>query len=81
MWLEHLLLLSMLQHASGQWTWGRYVVVHPAGNGAVVDACARYRDLLVDRSTFAATTLEDLLAAGALPKRTTAALRERYLLG
>ena len=80
-WLEHLLLLSMLQHASGQWTWGRYVVVHPAGNGAVVDACARYRDLLVYRSTFAAITLEDLLAAGALPKRTTAALRERYLLG
>jgi hypothetical protein len=81
MWLEHLLLLSMLQHASGQWTWGRYVVVHPAGNGAVVDACARYRNLLVDRSTFAAITLEDLLAAGALPQRTTAALRERYLLG
>ena len=22
MWLEHLLLLSMLQHASGAWTWG-----------------------------------------------------------
>ncbi len=73
-WLEHLLLLSMLQHPSGQWTWGRYVVVHPAGNAAVVDACARYRDLLVDRSTFDAITLEDLLAAGALPKRTTAAL-------
>ena len=31
-WLEHLLLLSMLQHPSGEWTWGRYVVVHPAGN-------------------------------------------------
>jgi hypothetical protein len=81
MWLEHLLLLSMLQHPSGEWTWGRYVVVHPAGNGAVVDACARYRDLLADRSTFDAITLEDLLAAGALSKRTTAALRERYLLG
>jgi hypothetical protein len=80
MWLEHLLLLSMLQHPSGQWTWGRYVVVHPAGNSAVVDACSRYRDLLVDRSTFAAITIEDLLAAGALPKRTTAALSERYLL-
>jgi hypothetical protein len=81
MWLEHLLLLSMLQHPSGQWTWGRYVVVHPAGNGAVVDACARYQDLLADPSTFDAITLEDLLAAGALPKRTTAALRERYLHG
>ena len=38
MWLEHLLLLSMLQHASGAWTWGRYVVVHPAGNSDVADA-------------------------------------------
>jgi hypothetical protein len=79
-WLEHLLLLSMLQHPSGQWTWGRYVVVHPAGNGAVVDACARYRGLLVDPSTFAAVTLEDLLAAGALAKPATATLRERYLV-
>lgn len=80
-WLEHLLLLSMLQHPSAEWTWGRYVVVHPAGNGAVAGALARYRDLLADRSTFAALTIEDLLAAGALPGPTTAALRERYLPG
>ena len=40
MWLEHLLLLSMLQHASGTWTWGRYVVVHPAGN-STSSSCAR----------------------------------------
>jgi hypothetical protein len=80
MWLEHLLLLSMLQHASGQWTWGRYAVVHPAANGAVVDACARYQDLLVDRTTFDPITLEDLLGTGALPKRTAAALRDRYLV-
>jgi hypothetical protein len=79
MWLEHLLMLSMLQHPSGEWSWGRYVVVHPAGNGAVVDACARYRSLLVDQLTFAAITLEELLTASALPKRATAALRTRYL--
>ena len=42
--LEHLLLLSMLQHVSGAWSWGRYVVVHPAGNTDFADACARYRD-------------------------------------
>ena len=53
MWLEHLLLLSMLQHPSGTWSWGRYVVVHPAGNSDFADACARYRDLLADESTFA----------------------------
>ena len=52
MWLEHLLLLSMLQHESGAWGWGRFVVVHPAGNSDIADGCARYRDLLVDQSTF-----------------------------
>jgi hypothetical protein len=78
-WLEHLLLLSMLQHESGEWTWGRYVVVHPAGNPAVVDASDRYRGLLVDHSTYSTVTIEDLLGAGALPAATTKALRRRYL--
>jgi hypothetical protein len=80
MWLEHLLLLSMLQHASGTWSWGRYVVVHPAGNSDVADAVGRYRDLLVDESTFSSVTIEELLEADVLPARTTAALRDRYLL-
>jgi hypothetical protein len=79
MWLEHLLLLSMLQHVSGSWTWGRYVVVHPAGNSDFAVACYRYRELLVDESTFSSVTLEELLDAGALPAKTTAALRDRYM--
>ena len=79
MWLEHLLLLSMLQHHSGAWSWGRYVVVHPARNSDYADACARYRELLTDPSTFSSMTTEELLDAGVLPKRTTEALRERYL--
>ncbi len=81
MWLEHLLLLSMLQHPSGTWSWGRYVVVHPAGNTDFTDACARYRALLADESTFASVTLENLLDAKVLPARTAAALRDRYLPG
>ena len=81
MWLEHLLLLSMPQHGSGSWTWGRYVVVHPTGNADTADACARYRDLLVGSSTFSTATVEELLAAKVLPARTTAALRRRYLPG
>jgi hypothetical protein len=81
MWLEHLLLLSMLQHGSGAWTWGRYVVVHPTGNTDFADACVRYRALLVDRSTFSSMTLEELLDAGALPAPTVAALRDRYIHG
>jgi PD-(D/E)XK nuclease superfamily len=79
MWLEHLLLLSMLQHESGGYTWGRYVVVFPAGNVDVAAGCARYRGLLADDSTFATATLESLLAGRALPRPTVAALRERYV--
>ena len=80
MWLEHLLVLSMLQHPSGRWKWGRYVVVHPAGNSDFADGCARYRDLLVGRSTFSSVTVEELLDAGVIPAQTAAALRERYIL-
>jgi hypothetical protein len=79
LWLEHLLLLSMLQHASGSWSWGRYVVVHPEANEDVAGMCARYRQLLADDSTFATMTLEELLGAGAVPAKTAAALRDRYL--
>ena len=79
MWLEHLLLLSMLQHVSGTWSWGRYVVVHPAGNSDVAGSCARYRDLLADVSTFSSLTIEELLDADVLPAKTIAALRDRYL--
>jgi hypothetical protein len=78
-WLEHLLLLSMLQHESGTWSSGLYVVVYPADNTAVAEACDRYRELLADDSTFATATLEEMLDARALPKQTVAAFRERYL--
>ncbi len=76
-WLEHLLLHSMLQHESGTWRWGRYVIVHPAANSDVVDISGRYRQLLADDSTFATMTLEELLDSGVVPAAET--LRERYL--
>jgi hypothetical protein len=79
MWLEHLLVLSMLQHASGTWRWGRYVIVHPAANTDFAVACVRYRALLADQSSFSSMTLEELFDAGALPTRAAAVLRERYL--
>ena len=81
MWLEHLLLLSMLQHESAAWTWGRYVVVYPSGNSDLADACVRYGELLSDKSTFASLTLEEILDSGALPRAATRTLRERYLPG
>jgi hypothetical protein len=77
MWLEHLLLHSMLQHESGTWTWGRYVLVHPKANSDIVDMTERYRQLLADDSTFATITLEELLDTGVLPAVET--LRDRYL--
>ena len=51
----------------------------PRGNSDYADACARYRDLLVDRSTFSSVTIEELLEAGVLPRPDDAALRDRYL--
>ena len=79
-WLEHILLLSMLQHESGRWTWGRYVVVHPDGNTDVAHATDEYRELLADNASLASATIEHLLAAKVLAPKTTAALRRRYLL-
>jgi hypothetical protein len=79
LWLDHLLVLSMLQHPSGTWQWGRLAVAHPAGNTDFADACDRYRALLGDHSTFASATLEELVDARALPRATVAALRDRYL--
>ena len=79
-WLEHLLLLSMLQHASGEWTWGRYVIVHAAGNVDMADRSERYRELLRDETTFAMLTLETIVDSGELPAATARALRDRYLV-
>lgn len=79
--LEHLLLLSMLQHKSRRWSWGRYIVVHPAGNTDLADTCTRYAELLTEHTTFGATTIEQLLQARALPRKTRTALRDRYVVG
>ncbi len=78
-WLQHLLVLSMLQHPSRTWRWGRFVLVYPAGNTDYADACNRYRGLLADKSTFSSMTVEELLDADALPARTARALRKRYI--
>ena len=81
MWLEHLLLLSMLQHPSRTWSWGRYVVLYPRDNVGVAEGCARYRELLANSSTYGSMTIEELMQGNALPKDTAARLRGRYLRG
>lgn len=79
-WLEHLLLLSMLQHPSGRWTWGRYVVAHSAGNTDAVESIDTYRSVLADDTTFGSVALEDLLTIEALPHAAQDALRRRYVM-
>ena len=81
LWLQHLLMFSMLQHPTDNWTWGRHLVVHPAGNTDVVDLCSRYRTMLADETTFNTMTVEQLLDTRTLPKPATAALRARYVPG
>jgi hypothetical protein len=78
-WLEHLLLLSMLQHPGGAWTWGRYVTVHAADNVEMADRSVRYAGLLADATTFRSATLEEVLEAGAIPASAVRAIRDRYL--
>jgi hypothetical protein len=79
MWLEHMLVHSMLQHPDKEWTWGRLVYVYPEGNSDFAEACASYRELLAEPSTFSSMTLEELIGAGALPRSTVKALRERHI--
>ena len=59
MWLEHLLLHSMLQHESGMWMWGRYVVVYPAGNVDLTDAVAATAPSSQIDATYATITVEE----------------------
>ncbi len=70
----------MLQHPSGRWRWGRFVLVAPAGNPSIASAAARYRDALEDPTSFAFMTLEQLLDSPvALAENARAQLRTRYL--
>lgn len=78
-WQDHLLALSMLQHPSAIWKWGRFVLLYPAANASFARAADQYRAVLRDTSTFEARTFEDLLAVpGTLLDSTRAALLSRY---
>ena len=85
LWLDHLLVLSMLQHGPTRecprgWSGGRFVLVHPVQNRSFAHAAERYARALKDSSTFEVRTLEDLVGtAGALPEHDARAFAERYL--
>jgi hypothetical protein len=79
-WLDHLLVLAMLQHPSKRWTWGRFVLVYPAANPSFVAAASRYKKVLVDATTFEARTIEEMiLSPGAVPELVAGTVRGRYL--
>lgn len=78
-WLDHLLVLAMLQHSSGEWSWGRYLLVRPAGNSSFRDLAQEYRELLTNSETFVELTIEDLLDAHVLPNDVERDFRQRYL--
>jgi len=79
-WLDHLLVLSMLQHPSKRWSWGRFVLVHPSENPSFARAAERYREVLTDAPTFEARAIESLIdVEGVLAEGVVRAFRERYL--
>ncbi len=78
-WLDHLLALSMLQHASRVWSWAGFVLVHPAKNPSYARATERYRSLLKGATSIRVSTLESLLAVDVLPEATASVFKERYL--
>lgn len=80
-WLDHLLALSMPLHPSEEWTWVRFVLVHPNGNPSFRRAGEEYRTLLRRSESFAINTIESLLDANVLPSEMVGRFRERYVWG
>jgi hypothetical protein len=81
-WIEHLLVLAMLQgRGSARYAEGRLVLVVPEQNVSFRSAAERYAAVLSDHATFEVRTLEALLdaAASVLPARLLDDLRQRYL--
>jgi hypothetical protein len=76
-WLDHILVLSMLQHPSKRWSAGRFVLVYPSDNPSFRSAARRYRDVLRETNTFEDRTIESLIDD--LRSRTGRRLLERYL--
>jgi hypothetical protein len=78
-WLDHLLVLSMLQHPSKKWSWGRFVVVYPAGNPSFHSAVTRYRNVLTDSLTYGFMRVDDIAWSPVMDETEMSAFRERYL--
>jgi hypothetical protein len=76
-WLDHLLALSIEQHAD--WDYARFVVVYPDANPSWAQLVADYGNLVGrDDPTFAASTFDELVAAGCYEASYRDRLVERY---
>lgn len=78
-WLDHLLVESMLLHESKRWTWAGFALVHPRLNPSYAEATARYRRLLRPGVDIRVSTLEDLIEDDILPDALASAFARRYL--
>ncbi|MEK0337800.1 MAG: hypothetical protein QQN41_10245 [Nitrosopumilus sp.] len=78
-WQDHLLVLSMLQHSSKKWNWGKFLLVHPKNNLSFAKAGQKYKKLLLNDSTFEIKTIESALDANLLPSKIEKEFRYRYL--
>lgn len=78
-WLDHLLVLAMLQHPTDGWMWGRYVLVRPEGNTSFRDLAEDYRGVLAEPETFVELTIDQLIDAHVLLPDLERDFRKRYL--
>jgi len=79
-WQDHLLVLSMLQHSSNKWNWGKFILVHPEKNPSFAEAGEKYKELLMNNdSTFEVRTIESVLKSEILPLDIEKKFRHRYL--
>lgn len=81
-WRDHMLAGAMQQYPEEHGDSALYVFLYPADNVACARAVERYRELLTHEETFAAVTLEEVMAALDAETEGAAwvkALRGRYL--
>jgi hypothetical protein len=70
--------IELLQHPSGEWGWVRFVLVYADANPTWPRLARTYQGMLVERSSFATKTFDELLAADALDVEIRDKLVERY---
>ena len=81
LWRDHMLAGSMLLDTSAAWETGLYVFLYPADNEPCRRAAQLYQSYLSDVRSFAAVTIEEVVAAieSATDAMWIGQVRDRYL--